>query len=362
MEGTRTTEASPGLALRFKNAAASIALTAIACAIYALAPYNQTELTRLYGWVGFSFTGREFLFRAAVTYAVLLLLYFLLEPAPHMSKSLRVVRFAARFVQSPVAIWRAGISRDDRLALLVTLLKTFFAPLMTMSLMMFLMAAIDNATGIANSAAFGASLRTLFDRHGYWFTIQGILFVDTLIFTVGYLVEMPRLRNEIRSVDPTLMGWTAAMICYPPFNHYTGLILGSPVSDFPRFDDPMVHVGLNVALLVLMATYASASVALGWKASNLTHRGVVASGPYRVIRHPAYTCKNMAWWIGAIPLVVAEFSTSAFAGLQAAASMVAWSMIYVLRALTEEDHLRSVDGEYAAYAARVRYRFIPGVY
>ena len=33
----------------------------------------------------------------------------------------------------------------------------------------------------------------------------------------------------------------------------------------------------------------------------------------------------------------------------------------LLRALTEEDHLRSVDGDYAAYARRVRYRFIPGV-
>ena len=39
-----------------------------------------------------------------------------------------------------------------------------------------------------------------------------------------------------------------------------------------------------------------------------------------------------------------------------------WSTLYVLRALTEEDHLRSVDSEYAAYAEKVRYRFIPGVY
>ena len=41
--------------------------------------------------------------------------------------------------------------------------------------------------------------------------------------------------------------------------------------------------------------------------------------------------------------------------------MTGWSMIYLLRALTEEDHLRRVDGDYAAYASRVRWRFIPGV-
>ena len=131
---------------------------------------------------------------------------------------------------------------------------------MTMALMAFMMAALFNGKAIL--AGSHMDFREMFDQHGYWFAIKGILFVDTLIFTVGYLVEMPRLRNEIRSVDPTLMGWGAAMICYPPFNHYTGLILGSPVSDFPRFDDPMAHIALNIALLALMAIYASASVAL----------------------------------------------------------------------------------------------------
>ena len=59
-----------------------------------------------------------------------------------------------------------------------------------------------------------------------------------------------------------------------------------------------------------MAIYASASVALNFKASNLTHRGIIATGPYRFIRHPAYICKNMAWWIGSIPAVVAGFQAS----------------------------------------------------
>jgi protein-S-isoprenylcysteine O-methyltransferase Ste14 len=201
----------------------------------------------------------------------------------------------------------------------------------------------------------------MFDQHGYWLAIKIILFVDVLIFTVGYLVEMPRLRNEIRSVDPTLMGWGVTIICYPPFNRYTEVLLGSPISDFPQFDNPMAHIALNIALLVLMAIYASASVALGFKASNLTHRGIVARGPYAFIRHPAYTCKNLAWWIGSGPLILAGFAESWFKGVIAIASIAGWSMVYILRALTEEDHLRKVDGDYADYAAKVRYRFIPGV-
>jgi protein-S-isoprenylcysteine O-methyltransferase Ste14 len=110
-----------------------------------------------------------------------------------------------------------------------------------------------------------------------------------------------------------------------------------------------------------MAIYASASVALGLKASNLTHRGIVARGPYAVVRHPAYVCKNLAWWIGAVPLVIAAFQDSLLEALWTAGSVLAWSALYVLRSLTEEDHLRSVDGEYDAYASKVRYRFIPGV-
>jgi protein-S-isoprenylcysteine O-methyltransferase Ste14 len=188
-----------------------------------------------------------------------------------------------------------------------------------------------------------------------------ILFFDVAVFTVGYLVELPRLGNEIRSVDPTWLGWIAALFCYPPFNRITAAVIGSTISDFPQFDSSLTHVALNLMLLLLMVVYASASVALGFKASNLTHRGIVVRGPYAWVRHPAYVAKNMAWWIASIPIMSSAFGHSTFSGLTAMASMIGWSLIYVLRAVTEEDHLRSVDGEYAAYAAEVRYRFIPGL-
>jgi len=352
-----------GQALRLKNLAASAAVTAAACAVYLFSPYNQGQLDRVYGVPGFSTIGSDFLVRAALGYIALLALYYFSERNPRPSKSLRCVAVIGRFVRSPVATWRQGVTGEEGLALRVTLLKAFFAPMMVTSLMVFFLTAVSNGFVIAASTnAFAKGFLLFFDAYGFWFLLQVILFVDVWIFTIGYLVELPQLGNEIRSVDPTLMGWLAAVVCYPPFNHVTGIILGSPVSDFPRFDDPTAHLGLNLALLVLMAVYASASVALGFKASNLTHRGIIARGPYAVIRHPAYVCKNMAWWIASVPLVLTGFSHSLFEGVQAIASMVAWSMIYVLRALTEEDHLRGVDGEYADYAAKVRYRFIPGVY
>jgi protein-S-isoprenylcysteine O-methyltransferase Ste14 len=110
-----------------------------------------------------------------------------------------------------------------------------------------------------------------------------------------------------------------------------------------------------------MAIYTSASIALNFKASNLTHRGIIARGPYRYIRHPAYVCKNLAWWIGLMPALLVALETSLTSTLMTFGSMFGWSVIYYMRALTEEDHLRSVDGEYDAYCQKVKYRFIPAV-
>jgi protein-S-isoprenylcysteine O-methyltransferase Ste14 len=41
-------------------------------------------------------------------------------------------------------------------------------------------------------------------------------------------------------------------------------------------------------------------------------------------------------------------------------SMAFWSLIYYLRAVTEERHLMN-DPDYQAYCRKVRYRFIPGL-
>lgn len=356
-------QAAPrGLALPLQNALASAGLVILATGIYLLAPHTQKSLSQIYGPPQFVFYGYEFLTLAAALYILALFAYFLIDRGQEASKSLRCCRVIASWAKAPVESYRRGLAPADRVAVLSTLLKSFFGPMMVMSLMTFCVGAWINGSAIVQQMLAASGSFHVFNRFGYWFTLQVILFVDVLFFTIGYLVESRRLGNEIRSVDPTLIGWGAALLCYPPFNTVTAKILGSPVSDFPQFDNPDMHFVLNVALLVLMAIYASASVALGLKASNLTHRGIICRGPYRFVRHPAYTCKNMAWWIGSLPVVLAAFQKSVGAGIVAIGSVAAWTALYALRALTEEDHLRKVDGEYAAYAAKVRYRFIPGVY
>ena len=262
--------------------------------------------------------------------------------------------------------WRlplaAGLSPAAKQAGLALLLKFFFAPLMinwclnhvanmSGSVMQVIQGLHENLTG-----------RQLFDSSLFWACFQLILFVDTLLFTLGYIIEVPALGNRIRSVDPTFFGWFICLACYPPFNDFTGRFLEWQSSDFPQFENTPIHYVANGCLLLSLAIYSWASVALGFKASNLTNRGIVSHGPYAYVRHPAYAAKNLAWWIGALPTLYAAFSSgnARVAGYSLLA-LGGWTAIYALRAITEERHLLLIDNGYAQYMRNVKWRFMPGV-
>jgi protein-S-isoprenylcysteine O-methyltransferase Ste14 len=257
---------------------------------------------------------------------------------------------------------RAGLSPSAKQAGLALLLKFFFAPLM-------INWCLNHVGDMANSVAQffdgvqeGYGGRQLFDSSLFWACFQLILFVDTLLFTLGYIVEVPALNNRIRTVDPTFFGWAICLACYPPFNDFTSRFLEWQSSDFPHFENTTVHFVANISLLASLSIYSWASVALGFKASNLTNRGIVSRGPYAYVRHPAYAAKNLAWWIGALPNLYLVFASgnvrnAAYALL----ALCGWTVIYALRAITEERHLLLSDNGYAEYMARVKWRFIPGV-
>jgi protein-S-isoprenylcysteine O-methyltransferase Ste14 len=77
------------------------------------------------------------------------------------------------------------------------------------------------------------------------------------------------------------------------------------------------------------------------------------------VRHPAYVCKNLAWWLAASPALVAGFGVSLAHGLWQVAFMAGWSWLYLLRALREEAHMMREDVGYADYCLRVPRRFLP---
>jgi protein-S-isoprenylcysteine O-methyltransferase Ste14 len=177
-----------------------------------------------------------------------------------------------------------------------------------------------------------------------------VFFVDCGWALMGYSLESRWLGNKTRSVEPTAFGWFVALACYPPFNNALGTYLPLDSSHRVIHDGTWLLVFRGVTIF-LFAIYASATVAFGFKFSNLTNRGVVARGPYRFVRHPAYLCKCTAWWLEHLPTisVTKAFFLSLLCG------------VYALRAWTEERHL-SKDPEYLAYKKKVPWVLFPGVY
>jgi protein-S-isoprenylcysteine O-methyltransferase Ste14 len=359
-EGTRQGRAEgsrpPGIALRIKawfpassraiagNYAAAASLILLGYAFYATVPY-ATEVTRVYydqlippaSWAAIRVV--------VAAYLLLLPLYYATFSDDHTVK-------CRRFWQGLSALPHRRPTREEAVAFRAIAVKAIFWPLMVAWL---LPQAHDLTTSTEAFLSFGR-----FFPYGYRAIYHGLFVVDVLLFAVGYGVEHPWLRNEIRSVEPTLLGWLAALLCYPPLTWLTSNTLGWFSSELPQFRSPKFQVAAAVAMLLGVGVYAWATLALGLRASNLTNRGIVTTGPYRWTRHPAYVAKNLSWWIGATPLFFKFACTDPWRLVAAILGTAAWSGIYVLRALTEERHLGS-DPDYQAYRSRVRWRFIPGL-
>lgn len=184
---------------------------------------------------------------------------------------------------------------------------------------------------------------------GLGMAYDSVFFVDCGWALIGYSLESRWLGNKTRSVEPTALGWAAALSCYPPYNNVLGTYL--PLQNGASHFGENTMLVLRAATVFLFFIYATATVAFGFKFSNLTNRGVVSRGPYRLVRHPAYLTKCLAWWLEHLPTITLTkaFFLSLLCG------------VYALRAWTEERHL-SRDPDYRAYKKKVPWIFIPGVY
>lgn len=188
------------------------------------------------------------------------------------------------------------------------------------------------------------------------FLFELLFVVDVQIGTVGYLLTLRPLDAHIRSGNPFLAGWLAALICYPPF--VFGFMGGGGIIQYEyNTSDWAYWFGGSEALLwlwagwlvFLTAIYAWATVAFGIRFSNLTYRGVITNGPYRFTRHPAYLSKNLFWWCSVMPFLVTSGST--LDAVRNTFFLAAVSAIYYWRARTEEAHLLAEDAKYRDYYA-----------
>lgn len=214
-------------------------------------------------------------------------------------------------------------------------LKAIFIPLYGSSLLALLTMGLDSRPV------------TLVD----WLTLAVILAytIDLGFGLSGYLFAANELAPTVRSTQPRLIGWLVCLACYGPiFAHWPEFeaVVRAEIG-WPTQLELTLATGLAAAaMLVLLVLYVSASVCFGLRFSNLANRGVLAAGPYRLMKHPAYFAHAANAWILCGVLLPA-------AGVELGVSQwlvpLAFSLFYWGRARTEEMHMRE-DPDYVAYA------------
>ncbi|MFH1326623.1 MAG: methyltransferase [archaeon] len=295
----------------------------------------------------------------AFTYTIFGFLYYLITPQKKIKQGKGFILFRAlkRIIKSLYYLIRfpklktsfPKLEQKEKVALLFVIVKIFFLPIMLNFFfanyfsVKYQISNLPNFLSLININSFNTILFPLL--------LASIFLIDTLWFSFGYTVEAGFLKNKIRSVEPTIIGWVVALACYPPFNGIATGAIGWYANDYILFSTPLLTFIMRLLIIFFLLIYVGATLALGAKSSNLTNRGIVTRGPYAIIRHPAYTSKNLAWWITIIPV----FSWIAVLG------MGVWSLIYHFRSITEERHLIK-DPDYVEYCKKVKYRYIPGVY
>ena len=186
----------------------------------------------------------------------------------------------------------------------------------------------------------------------FHFSNQLIFFLDLAYASIGYVMTFRIFHTHIRSSEPTLIGWLAAISCYWPF---WGVLLnpyyfqyGTGVSWVSVWQNTGIWFILWMSMILLCELiYSLSTIALGLRFSNLTYRGLVTSGPYRFTKHPAYVFKNISWWLISMPFMA--WSKDWELALKGSILLLGVNAIYYLRAKTEENHLSHYP-EYVEYA------------
>ncbi len=230
-----------------------------------------------------------------------------------------------------VLLRKERLSNSDLQLFLGWLVKAFFLPLM------FIYFTEDtkflNSFNIQNVFS---NFKNFFD-----FTYQMLFTLDVLWVCIGYACTLKIFDTHIRSTEGTLLGWSCALFCYQPFWSFFSANYLDYTRDTKHWGDwmsgsPWLYIVWGSCILILLGIYLWATFAFGPRFSNLTHRGIITNGPYRYTKHPAYLCKNLAWWFMSMPFMV---TTTYIDSFRHCCMLLMLNLVYFLRAKTEERHL-----------------------
>jgi protein-S-isoprenylcysteine O-methyltransferase Ste14 len=205
---------------------------------------------------------------------------------------------------------------------------------------------------VLGALLFGSAGR--WDLPMFW-AYFGVWFAGT---TVGSALIDPTLtRERLRPGPGALFFWSDWLILPLWLGQY--VVAGLDVGRFHWSDDvplPVQVVGL-VVMAAALAFGLWATVVNRFFASAVriqTDRGhhLITSGPYRFVRHPGYASFSLVFPGGGLAL---GSWLAAFIGL------LMWLPVLV-RTAREDRFLQERLEGYGAYAQKVRYRLLPGVW
>jgi protein-S-isoprenylcysteine O-methyltransferase Ste14 len=220
------------------------------------------------------------------------------------------------------------------------LIKGFYLPLMITYLGL--------ATVSLLRVDFGLVFSTM--PHAVVFVSRFALAVDLAFVAIGYTLTLRVTDSHIRSPNPLVWGWLATIILYKPF-------WGPLANQFFQYNDgnnwanwynqmPVLLFVWGTMIIVCKLGWAWANISFGCRFSNLTNRGIITNGPYRLTKHPSYICKNLSWWLISVPFLSHESPDLAIKHM---AALLGVNALYFIRARAEERHL-SEDPIYVQYA------------
>jgi protein-S-isoprenylcysteine O-methyltransferase Ste14 len=243
--------------------------------------------------------------------------------------------------------WREADRAIVRQHLLGWIVKGFFLPLMFTYM-------CDDVKEVFTYTA----LRLTDFQSWFGFLNRSLYFIDVSFATMGYMAALRITDTHLRSVEPSVLGWGAALVCYQPFWSLAGSQYLAYETNY-QWDDWLSKGSIlydiwACIILALAAMYVWATVMFGARFSNLTNRGIITNGPYRWTKHPAYIAKNLSWWMISVPFIAHDSPSEA---LRHCLLLLGLNAMYALRAKTEERHL-SADPDYVAYGAWIEERGI----
>lgn len=180
-----------------------------------------------------------------------------------------------------------------------------------------------------------------------WRDHQAPLAIPLLIVNV-LVIALFLVRRPSRDLSRRPLAWVLAVA------GTTLPLLMRPVGEIAVLPAPVAAALAGVSLGLQGLTIGGIGISLFALGRSFgvvpAHRGLVTTGPYRIVRHPLYACEMLFY----VVFVLGNPSMRNFTLL------LGYLVLQALRA-REEERLLTRDLRYRDYKRAVPYRFIPGL-